>query len=144
MMNCRGVQPGGQEAFACLQRNVARLSPNCRGAVAAIGGGAAAAPATAAAAPATMPTPEQQSAIKRACQRDFMMNCRGVQPGGQEAFACLQRNAARLSPNCSTALAAVAGGASAAAAAEPAPAARPAPAGPFPLRRAIRQRMMNQ
>lgn len=147
MSKCSGVQPGGADALRCLQRNSAQLSPNCRSAVAAIGGGgtaaatAPAAPAAAAAAPAAMPTAEQQAAIKRTCQRDFMTNCRGVQPGGPEAFACLQRNASRLSPDCQTSLAAVAGGAPAATAAA-APAARPP--GPFPLRRAIRERMMHQ
>jgi hypothetical protein len=149
MAKCSGVKPGGADALHCLQRNSAQLSSNCRSAVAAIGGGAshatAAAAAPAAAAPAAMPTAEQQSAIKRACQRDFMMNCRGVQPGGQEALACLQRNASRLSANCRTSLAAVASGEPVpAAAAEAAPAARPVPAGPFPLRRAIRRRMMEQ
>jgi len=74
-----------------------------------------------------------------------MMNCRGVTPGGPDAAACLQRNASRLSPGCQSALAAVASGATpAAAAAEPAPAARPLPPGPFPLRRALRERLMNQ
>jgi hypothetical protein len=94
-----------------------------------------------------MPTPEQQAAIKRTCQRDFMMNCRGVQPGGPEAFACLQRNASRLSPDCRTSLAAVAGGAPATASASTAPAAAQPAAGfrPVgPLRRAIRERMMSQ
>jgi hypothetical protein len=148
MSKCSGVQPGGADALRCLQRNSAQLSPNCRSAVAAISGGApaaaaAAAPVAAAPAAAT-PTPQQQSAIKAACGRDFMMNCRGVQPGGPEAAACLQRNASRLSPGCQSALAAVASGATPAAAAEPAPAARPLPPGPFPLRRALRERLMNQ
>ena len=151
MSKCSGVQPGGADALRCLQRNSAQLSPSCRSAVAAIGGGgtaAAGAPAApAAAAPAAMPTPEQQAAIKRTCQRDFMMNCRGVQPGGPEAFACLQRNASRLSPDCRTSLAAVAGGAPATASASAAPAAAQPAAGfrPVgPLRRAIRERMMSQ
>ncbi|MBX9842175.1 MAG: hypothetical protein K2Z80_10255, partial [Xanthobacteraceae bacterium] len=66
------------------------------------------------------------------------------QPGGPEAFACLQRNAAKLSPDCRTSLAAIAEGAPAGAAAAPA-AAQPAAEGfrPVgPLRRAIRERMM--
>jgi hypothetical protein len=145
MSKCSGVQPGGADALRCLQRNSAQLSPNCRSAVAAISGGAPAAVAAApvAAAPAAAPTPQQQAAIKAACQRDFMMNCRGVTPGGPEAGACLQRNVSRLSPGCQSALAAVANGATpAAAAAESAPAARPVPAGPFPLRRALRERML--
>jgi hypothetical protein len=150
MASCSGVQPGGADALRCLQRNSAQLSPSCKTAVAAISGGAPAAqppaePATAAA-PAAMPTPEQQNVIKMSCRRDFIMNCRGVPRGGAEAFACLQRNASHLSLDCQTALAAVASGAAApaAAAAEPAPAARPLPPGPFPLRRAIRERLMNQ
>ena len=155
MAKCRGVQPGGPEAFQCLQRNSAQLAPACRSAVAAIGGGApaaattAAAPAAAAAtaSPAAMPTAAQQNAIKMSCRGDFMANCRGFQPGGPEAFMCLQRNQSRLSPDCKTALAAVgeseAGGAAPAATAAAAPAARPGPPpGPFPLRRAIRERMM--
>jgi hypothetical protein len=124
------------------------LSPACRGAVAAIGGGAAPAAAPAAAAPAAAPTAQQQQAIKSACQRDFMTNCRGVTPGGPEALACLQRNSSRLSPGCQGAVAALGGGASTTAAAGPTaeatppPAARPGPVGP--LRRAIRQRMMER
>ncbi len=146
MSKCSGVQPGGADALRCLQRNSAQLSPSCRSAVAAIGGGTAAAPAAAATAPSAMPTPEQQNAIKMTCRRDFMVNCRGVPQGGAEAFACLQRNASRLSPDCRTSLAAIAGGATAAATA-PTAAAPPA-AGPMrpvgPLRRAIRERMMKQ
>lgn len=154
MAKCRGVQPGGAEAFQCLQRNSAQLAPACRSAVAAISGGAApaasataAAPA-AAATPAAMPTAAQQNAIKMSCRGDFMANCRGVQPGGPEAFMCLQRNSSRLSPNCKTSLAAVgegdpSGAAPAATTAAATPAARPGlPPGPFPLRRAIRERMM--
>jgi hypothetical protein len=136
MSRCAGVQPGGADALACLKRNDAQLSAACRTAVAAIGGATTAAPA---ATPAG-PTPAQQAAIKSACQRDFMMNCRGVQPGGQAAFMCLQRNSARLSAGCQGALAAIASGT------PPAPvAAAPAPArspGLFPVRRAIRERLM--
>ena len=90
-----------------------------------------------------MPTPEQMNAIKFTCRRDFTANCRGVPQGGPEALACLQRNSARLSPNCRTSIAAITEGEPA-----PAPAAAAAPAavppGPFPLRRAIRQKLMNQ
>jgi hypothetical protein len=133
MSRCAGVQPGGADALACLKRNATQLSAPCRNAVSAIGGAAPAATASAAtvaAATPAAPSPDQQAAIKSACQRDFMMNCRGVQPGGQDAFMCLQRNSARLSPACQGALAAVASGsapATSTAAAAP-PAARP-PAG---------------
>jgi hypothetical protein len=151
MSRCSGVQPGGAEALHCLQRNSAQLSPNCQRAVAALGGPApAAAPAVASPAPASAPTlasapsPEQQSAIRLTCRRDFMNNCRGVTPGGLEALACLQRNAARLTPDCKTSLAAIAGDAR-----PPAETNAPAAAAPTgrpvgPLRRAIRERMMHQ
>jgi hypothetical protein len=95
---------------------------------------------------ASAPSPEQQNAIKFTCRRDFMTNCRNVTPGGPEALACLQRNAARLSPDCRTSLAAVADGTpapeAAATPAAAAPAARPGPVGP--LRRAIREQMMKR
>ena len=151
MAKCRGVQPGGKDALMCLQRNSAQLSVGCRAAVASIGGAPAASPATvpaaAVAAPAAMPTAAQQNAIKMSCRGDFMANCRGVQPGGPDAFMCLQRNSSRLSPDCKTAFVAVTegdpSGAAPAATAAAAPAARPGlPPGPFPLRRALRERMM--
>ena len=53
------------------------------------------------------PTPQQMSAIKFTCRRDFSTHCRGVPPGGAEAFACLQRSAAKLTPDCKTSIAAV-------------------------------------
>ena len=54
---CSGVTPGGQDALACLQKNVASLAPACKTAVAAT----MPAPATpaAAAAPNTAPKPAQ-------------------------------------------------------------------------------------
>jgi hypothetical protein len=153
MARCRGVPTGGVEALQCLQRHSAQLSSSCRSAVAALGGAGASAPkaartpaaaaapaaATAAAPPPAMPTPAQQSAIRFSCRGDFMANCRGVPQGGPEAFACLQSNAARLSPDCRTAITAVAEDAPTAAAAAPQP-VRPL----GPIRRAIRDRMMNQ
>ncbi len=51
------------------------------------------------------PTAAQMSAIKNTCRGDFSRNCKGVPPGGPEAIACLQANAAKLSPNCKTSLA---------------------------------------
>jgi len=59
---------------------------------------------------AQQPTPAQQGAIRDACRSDFMANCRGVQPGGAEALACLQQNAAKTSPACQQALRAIAAG----------------------------------
>src|SRR5580692_6705867 len=53
---------------------------------------------------AQQPTEAQRDAIRAACRPDFMANCSGVQPGGKEAFECLLRNAAKLSPSCRTAV----------------------------------------
>ncbi len=162
---CGGLEPGGAAAVRCLQRNAARLSPDCARAVvmldAAKPAAAAAkpvapakpvaakpapAPVAAAAVPAAPPTAQQQNAIKASCRSDFMSHCSGVSPGGQDALACLQRNSASLSPNCQAAVAAIGGGATATTAAAPAAATPPAPTarppGPFPLRRAIREKIM--
>ena len=51
-------------------------------------------------------TAEQKAAIRQACRSDFMSNCSGVQPGGREAFQCLQRS--DVSALCRSALNAVA------------------------------------
>lgn len=168
MSHCSGVSPGGRDALVCLQRNVARLSPACRQVVSATLPAAApaaakaktemapavVAPAAAAvaapavvAAPAAGPTPQQLSAVKHTCGSDFKLHCRGVQPGGPEALACLQRNAARLTPNCKTSLAdiadampvAAAPAAVPAAAPAPAPAARRLPPGITPVGRVLRR-----
>lgn len=56
---------------------------------------------------AQQPTPAQADAIRSACRSDFMANCSGVTPGGADALACLQRNAAKASPGCQQALGAV-------------------------------------
>jgi hypothetical protein len=114
MSRCSGVSPGGPAALACLQKNVAALSPNCKSVVSST----MAAPATAtaaapppAAAPAEIaggPNPEQMNALKFTCRSDFGRLCKGVAAGGQEALNCLQQNTARLSPNCKTSLADIA------------------------------------
>jgi hypothetical protein len=86
------------------------------------------------------------SAIRFSCRSDFGAYCKGVQPVGLEAFACLQRNAARLDPNCQAALADAADDLPAASAAAPAtapataPAARPMmPPGMTPAGRVMRR-----
>jgi hypothetical protein len=71
---------------------------------------AAAAPAAPAVRAAAAPTEQQKSAIRAACRSDFMARCGGVQPGGAAALQCLQRNEAKLSGSCRTAVAAIAGG----------------------------------
>lgn len=84
----------------------------------------AAAKPAAVAAP-TQPSAAQQNAIKQNCRNDFMSHCAGVQPGGAAALQCLQTNAAKLTPPCKSAVAAIGG---APAAAKPAPVAATPPA----------------
>jgi hypothetical protein len=156
MSHCSGVTPGGKDALVCLQRNVAGLSPACKQVVHATMGGTPAPAKAVAAAPATVvlaepaagPTPQQLKAVKFPCRGDFTRHCRGIQPGGPEALACLQRNAPRLTPDCKTSLAALgdavpAGAATATAAAAPAAAApaRKLPPGITPVGRIIRRVM---
>jgi hypothetical protein len=66
---------------------------------------------------AQQPTKAQEKAIRSACRKDFMSYCKSVKPSGSAALACLQRNAASLSPDCRTAVTAVGGGSAPAAAA---------------------------
>jgi hypothetical protein len=110
---CPGMS-GGQ-ALQCLQRNVASLSPGCRGAVAALSPGAPgttaapAAPPAAAAAPAAVPQdlpPRVMLAIGRACRGDQEAVCPAVPIGGGRIIQCLVQNEAALSPGCKQALAA--------------------------------------
>ena len=70
------------------------------------------------------------NALKFTCRRDFGRVCKGVPPGGAEALACLQSNAARLSPNCKTSLADIAD--SVPSGVMPATSAAAAPAAPPP------------
>ena len=134
MSHCSGVQPGGAQALSCLRTNAARLSPACKSAVAAIGGGAAAPkpapsvappaaapkpavavapPAAAAGAappPAAMPAPKLNSLreariIREFCFTDFKVLCRGVRLGQGRALQCLAANAPALSPGCKAAMA---------------------------------------
>jgi len=127
--HCAGVPTGGAAALACLQKNMANLSPACQTAVNAVGGGPSAepittppqpstvAPAVAPGAPAvsTVPAaparqyppmaPRQELAILRySCGSDFRALCGGVQFGGGRAIACLRDNGSSLSPRCRSAL----------------------------------------
>jgi hypothetical protein len=74
---------------------------------------------------AQQPTKAQADAIRQSCRADYQSHCAGVPTGGKEALACLQQNAAGLSPGCQHALAAVAGSG---AAAKPPPYATPSQA----------------
>jgi hypothetical protein len=162
MSHCSGVTPGSKDALACLQKNVASLSPGCK---TAVGGtmpppapAAPPPPKPAAAAPkpspavATAPPPTaaprqltaaQKDAMRASCRGDFMSRCSGVSPGGPEALACLQRNVGQLSSACkqvigSTMAPPAQAAPKAAVRAAPAPAAAPPPpaapvaAGPTP------------
>ena len=82
------------------------------------------------AAQAQQPTPAQISAIRGSCRSDFMANCSGVQPGGRDALQCLERNVAKLSSSCKTAVRAVMPAPARPAAAAPAPAETAAPSSP--------------
>ena len=127
MAHCSKVNPNGPGALACLQRNSAALSPRCRSAMSAVGGGSAAPQAG-----AQQPAKGQQNPLRSACGSDFMAHCSKVDPNGPGALPCLQKNAASLSAKCRTALSA-AGGGSAPAGAQaavppgPAPASAPTP-----------------
>ena len=129
MANCSGVQPGGKEAFECLLRNDAKLSPSCQAAVNAAAPKpaepAATAPAPAApaesetappaakverappgiqVAPAEAPN-EELKAVQQACTlNDFVAHCSWIAPNNPEILQCLKANAADLSPNCQAAV----------------------------------------
>lgn len=80
------------------------------------------------AAPAKQPSSAQVSAIKSACRGDYPKVCASVPPGGAPALECLEKNKARVSPSCQSALSAASGGAATPAgpgAAAAAPAAAP-------------------
>jgi hypothetical protein len=101
--NCKGVPLGGPEALACLQRNAARLSPDCKVSLADIGDSVPAVPA----APVTQRpnAPVVMTAvIGRACMRDLIRRCRDTGVGDGQKIACLQANEASLAPLCKAAL----------------------------------------
>ena len=151
MANCSGVQPDGKDAFECLLRNDAKLSPSCRTAVNA----AAPKPAEPAAAPPAAPASsetappaakverappgihvapaEAQSdalkTVQQACTlNDFVAHCSRIAPGNPEILQCLKGNAADLSPNCQAAVQALAAAPPPAAAAPAEPPRQAAPA----------------
>lgn len=105
---CSSVPPGGQASLACLQQNAASLSPPCQSALAAISGGAGGAAAATASRPPPRPmparppmSPRQEIAVLRgACGADYRAFCRGVQPGGGRALACLKAYGPSLSRPC--------------------------------------------
>jgi hypothetical protein len=148
--NCSGVQPGGKDAFECLLRNDAKLSPSCRTAVNA----AAPKPAEPAAAPPAAAAPEaappaskverappgiqvvpteaqndQLKSVQQACTlNDFVAHCSWIAPNNPEILQCLKGNAADLSPNCQAAMQALPAAPPPAAAAPAEPPRQAAPA----------------
>src|SRR5262245_45205159 len=90
----------------------------------------AAAPPAQSAASLRQPPGGQRTAIRQACQADFLSRCPGVQPGGAQALQCLQGHAPELSAGCRQALAAVGAAAAATAATAPVPAPPPVAAEP--------------
>jgi len=146
--HCSSVPPGGEASLQCLQKNMSSLSSSCQNAVRAVEAPAATAkpaeaapakpaapaaataapkaaePKAAAAAPAGQPSSAQVSAIRSACRSDYPKVCAGVPTGGAPALQCLEKNKAKLSAGCATAVSAASGG-SAATAAAPAAGAAP-------------------
>lgn len=70
----------------------------------------------------------QASAIKSACSSDYPKVCAGVPPGGAPALQCLEKNKAKLSAACATAVSAASGGGNGAVAAPAGAASAPATA----------------
>lgn len=115
MKVCSSVTPGGAAALQCLEKNEAKLSPSCKKAVAAAGGGGEA-PATANAAPEApaagaapaapalvlrpMRPIEVLGVMRSACGADVRTLCAGVPVGGGRVISCLVEHSAQLSPSC--------------------------------------------
>lgn len=137
MAHCSSIPPGGEASLQCLQKNMSSLSSGCQSAVRAVEAPAAPAASTAKpaaetaapkaaepkAAAAGQPTSAQVSAIRTACRADYPKVCAGVPTGGAPALQCLEKNKAKLSANCATAVAAASGSGAAAPTAGAAPAA---------------------
>lgn len=98
--------PKVETAPAAPKAQAAPVSPPAEPAKPA--GATAAAPK---AAPAKQPSGAQVSAIKSACRGDYPKVCASVPPGGTPALECLEKNRAKVSPSCQSALSAASGGA---------------------------------
>ena len=150
--HCSSIPPGGEASLQCLQKNMSSLSSSCQSAVRAVEAPAAPAattakpaeaapaksappaaattaapksaePKAAAGAAAAQPTSAQISAIRSACRSDYPKVCAGVPTGGAPALQCLEKNKAKLSAGCGSAVAAASGGGAVAPATSAAPAA---------------------
>ena len=49
-------------------------------------------------------TDEQKASLRANCRGDFIAHCKGISPGGIEAFECLAKNSQELSSACHTAV----------------------------------------
>ena len=49
-------------------------------------------------------TDEQKASLRAHCRGDFIAHCKGISPGGVEAFECLAKNSQELSSACHTAV----------------------------------------
>ncbi len=143
--HCSSVQPGGREAFQCLERNATQLSAECGNAVSAAvpkaetkvetkpetrpeAMPAAPQPAVAAAEPSPQ---DQLAAVQQACTvKDFMSHCSWIAPSNPELVLCLRANTGDLSPACQNVVRATPATATPAAAAAPPMTAPPVPAPP--------------
>ena len=101
---CASVPTGGQQALSCLREHADSLSPACGKAVAAAGGGSHASTGSGEAARPANPRAEAAQ-LRAQCGADYRAHCRGVQPGGGRAIACLKSNQESLSPGCKSTLA---------------------------------------
>jgi hypothetical protein len=110
---CASVPTGGRASLQCLQEHLIDLSPPCQSAVSAAEGGGSGHPPAAGSqqAPPPMGSPprmsmrQEMAMMRQSCGGDYRAYCRGVQPGGGRAIACLSENEGRLSPTCKGALA---------------------------------------
>jgi hypothetical protein len=136
--HCASIPPGGAASLQCLQKNMSSLAPGCQAAVKAVeapagepkaetaptaapakGAAETAAPAAApkastdkavASTSAKKPSSAQISAIRSACRSDYQKVCAGVPTGGAAALQCLEKNKAKVSAGCATAVSAATGG----------------------------------
>jgi Cysteine rich repeat len=99
--HCRGIPPGGPEALACLERNIALLRPQCKVSVAAVERTAPAvvAPPPPLQMPLQMPLLDA-AIIARSCGRDLVRYCNEIQPGGGREVACLAAHRGDLRRRC--------------------------------------------
>lgn len=96
---------GGAEAVACLQRNAAKLVPDCKTSLAAIGDAAPSANVPLAPTSHTPNAPVAMTAvIGRACLRDLALHCRNTGIGDGQKIACLMARGPKLAVLCKAAL----------------------------------------